>query len=48
MFFLILSFLIVPFQSIVVPLYKWITKFGLTDTYLELPCRCLSVPSVFS
>lgn len=34
MFFLILSFLIVPFQSIVVPLYKWITKFGLTDTYL--------------
>lgn len=33
MFFLILSFLIVPFQSIVVPLYKWVTKFGLTDTY---------------
>ena len=36
MFFLILSFLIVPFQSIVVPLYKWITKFGLTDTYLGI------------
>ena len=36
MFFLILSFLIVPFQSIVVPLYKRITKFGLTDTYLGI------------
>ena len=36
MFFLILSFLIVPFQSIVVPLYKWITKFGLTATYLGI------------
>lgn len=33
MFFLILSFLIVPFQSIVVPLYKWVVKFGLMDTY---------------
>lgn len=36
MFFLILSFLIVPFQSIVVPLYRWITKFGLVDTYLGI------------
>lgn len=33
MFFLILSFLIVPFQSIVVPLYKWVVSFGLMDTY---------------
>ena len=36
MFFLILSFLIGPFQSIVVPLYKWVTKFGLTDSYLGI------------
>jgi multiple sugar transport system permease protein len=34
MFFIILSFLIVPFQSIVVPLFKWVTRFGLIDTYL--------------
>jgi len=33
LFFIILSFLIVPFQSIVVPLYKWVAKFRLTDTY---------------
>lgn len=36
MFFMILSFLIVPFQSIVVPLYKWVTKFGLIDTYVGI------------
>lgn len=33
MFFIILSFLIVPFQAIVVPLYNWVARFGLTDTY---------------
>lgn len=33
MFFIILGFLIVPFQSIVVPLYNWVAGFGLTDTY---------------
>lgn len=36
MFFIILSFLIVPFQSIVVPLYKWVNRFGLLDTYLGI------------
>lgn len=36
LFFLILSFLIVPFQSIVVPLYNWVAKFGLTDTYIGI------------
>ena len=36
MFFLILCFLIVPFQSIVVPLYSWIVRFGLIDTYLGI------------
>jgi ABC-type glycerol-3-phosphate transport system permease component len=33
LFFAILSFLIVPFQSVVVPLYRWVTSFGLVDTY---------------
>jgi multiple sugar transport system permease protein len=33
LFFAILSFLIVPFQSVVVPLYRWVTGFGLVDTY---------------
>jgi ABC-type glycerol-3-phosphate transport system permease component len=33
LFFAILSFLIVPFQSVVVPLYRWVTNFGLVDTY---------------
>lgn len=36
MFFIILSFLIVPFQSIVVPLYQWVAKFKLTDTYIGI------------
>jgi ABC-type glycerol-3-phosphate transport system permease component len=35
-FFGILCFLIVPFQAVVVPLYQWITKFHLIDTYLGL------------
>lgn len=33
LFFAILSFLIVPFEAVVVPLYSWITRFGLVDTY---------------
>jgi len=36
MFFVILSFLIVPFQSIVIPMYKWVTRFRLIDTYLGI------------
>lgn len=35
-FFMILSFLAVPFQSVVVPLYKWVNRFGLVDTYLGI------------
>ncbi|QQO08434.1 carbohydrate ABC transporter permease [Breznakiella homolactica] len=35
-FFGILCFLIVPFQAVVVPLYQWVTKFHLMDTYIGL------------
>jgi ABC-type glycerol-3-phosphate transport system permease component len=33
-FFAIIGILMVPFQSIVVPLYQWVSWFGLLDTYL--------------
>lgn len=35
-FFLILCFLIVPFQAVVVPLFQWAVKFHLADTYTGL------------
>jgi multiple sugar transport system permease protein len=33
LFFAIVGILMVPFQSVVVPLYLWINRFGLLDTY---------------
>ncbi|RMF88581.1 MAG: carbohydrate ABC transporter permease [Nitrospinota bacterium] len=33
LFFAIISLLMVPFQSIVIPLYLWVQKLGLVDTY---------------
>ncbi len=35
-FLAIVGILMVPFQSVVVPLYLWINKFGLLDTYLGI------------
>lgn len=35
-FFGIISILMVPFQSVVVPLYVWVSRFGLLDTYLGI------------
>jgi ABC-type glycerol-3-phosphate transport system permease component len=32
-FFAIMGILMVPFQSVVVPLYLWVSRFGLLDTY---------------
>lgn len=36
LFFAIIALLIVPFQSIVVPLYLWVNTFGFIDTYQGL------------
>jgi len=35
-FFAILGILMVPFQSVVVPLYLWVSRLGLLDTYLGI------------
>ena len=35
-FFAIIAILMVPFQSVVVPLYMWINRLGLLDTYLGI------------
>jgi ABC-type glycerol-3-phosphate transport system permease component len=35
-FFAIVGILMVPFQSVVVPLYLWVNHFGLLDTYLGI------------
>ncbi len=35
-FLAIVGILMVPFQSVVVPLYLWVNKFGLLDTYLGI------------
>jgi ABC-type glycerol-3-phosphate transport system permease component len=35
-FFAIVGILMVPFQSVVVPLYLWVNRLGLVDTYLGL------------
>jgi multiple sugar transport system permease protein len=35
-FFMILCFLIIPFQSVVVPLFQWVNALGLIDTYTGL------------
>jgi ABC-type glycerol-3-phosphate transport system permease component len=35
-FFAIVGILMVPFQSVVVPLYLWVSRFGLLDTYLGI------------
>src|SRR3989475_9779678 len=36
LFFAIFGILIVPFQSVVVPLYLWVNRLGLLDTYLGI------------
>jgi ABC-type glycerol-3-phosphate transport system permease component len=36
MFFAIVGILMVPFQSVVVPLYLWVSRLGLLDTYLGI------------
>ncbi len=36
MFFAIVGILMVPFQSVVVPLYLWVSRLGLIDTYLGI------------
>jgi multiple sugar transport system permease protein len=36
LFFAIVGILMVPFQSVVVPLYLWMSRFGLLDTYLGI------------
>ena len=36
LFFGIVGILMVPFQSVVVPLYLWVSRFGLLDTYLGI------------
>lgn len=43
LFFSILCFLIVPFQAVVVPLYQWVARLRLIDTYVGL-----SLPLVVS
>jgi ABC-type glycerol-3-phosphate transport system permease component len=35
-FLAIVGILMVPFQSVVVPLYMWVNRFGLLDTYLGI------------
>ncbi|MGE5849770.1 MAG: carbohydrate ABC transporter permease [Candidatus Methylomirabilota bacterium] len=35
-FFAIIGILMVPFQSVVVPLYGWVSRLGLLDTYLGI------------
>jgi ABC-type glycerol-3-phosphate transport system permease component len=35
-FLAIVAILMVPFQSVVVPLYLWVNRFGLLDTYLGI------------
>lgn len=35
-FFAVIGILMVPFQSVVVPLYLWVNRLGLVDTYLGL------------
>jgi ABC-type glycerol-3-phosphate transport system permease component len=35
-FFAIIAILMVPFQSVVVPLYLWVNRLGLLDTYLGI------------
>jgi len=35
-FFAIIGIIMVPFQSVVVPLYLWVNRLGLVDTYLGL------------
>ena len=35
-FFSILALLMIPFQAIVIPLYQWVVKFGLINTYVGL------------
>lgn len=35
-FFAIIGILMVPFQSVVVPLYLWVSRLGLLDTYLGI------------
>ena len=35
-FFAIVGILMVPFQSVVVPLYLWVSRFGLLDTYVGI------------
>ncbi|MFI5339744.1 MAG: carbohydrate ABC transporter permease [Candidatus Methylomirabilales bacterium] len=36
LFFGIIGILMVPFQSVVVPLYMWVNRLGLLDTYLGI------------
>jgi ABC-type glycerol-3-phosphate transport system permease component len=36
LFFAIIGILMVPFQSVVVPLYLWVNRLGLLDTYLGI------------
>jgi multiple sugar transport system permease protein len=36
LFFSIIGILMVPFQSVVVPLYLWVSRLGLLDTYLGI------------
>jgi len=36
LFFAVLGILMVPFQSVVVPLYLWVNRLGLLDTYLGI------------
>lgn len=36
LFFCIISLLMVPFQAIVIPLYLWVQKLGLIDTYVGI------------
>lgn len=36
LFFGIIGILMVPFQSVVVPLYLWVSRFGLLDTYMGI------------
>jgi multiple sugar transport system permease protein len=36
LFFAVVGILIVPFQSVVVPLYLWVNRLGLLDTYLGI------------
>ena len=42
LFFLILSFLIVPFQSVVVPLFNWVARLNLIDTFIGLSLPLLT------